>query len=89
VFDYIIQPGTQIAYWKICKMPAAAIEMAYDGKNPFAVALGETFDAGDCNWMQDGLAIVSPALPGQVFQLLWVPYENLGGQGAPSSGNAS
>lgn len=79
--DFVVPRGTQIQTIYVADMPAAAtILMAFDGKNPFRIYPGWSIDFGECNFIADGISIESPALPGDVLQLMFVP----GGQGSGS-----
>lgn len=87
IYDYVIAPGVRISSLYIAELPAAVIQMAFEGKYPFRIYDGMNMDWGDCNWVEDGVSIISPALPGQVMQLQVVYYDPNAG-GSLAVGNA-
>jgi len=84
-YDYVIDPGVRITSIYVAGMPAGpTILMAFGAKYPFQIYPGMGLDFGECNWIQDGISVVSPALAGQVLQLTFIPY-NEGGSLAVGS----
>lgn len=86
-FDYLIAPGVAVRSLYVASMPAGAtILLAFEGKDPFQVYPGWFMDMGECNWIDDGVSIVSPALVGQTFQLMVIPAAGADGGTSMGSG---
>lgn len=78
--DPIVQPGVKMQGIYIARLPGGVqIELATDGKYPAEIYQGQWMYAGDCDWFEDGLSLVAPALPGQVAQIQYYPFIAGGG----------